>query len=408
MKLILVHNEYREPGGEDVVFESEKRLLERAGHQVVPYLRSNSELDNANALGRLGAVARMAWSSKSRREFSVILDKEQPDLVHVHNTFLVISPSIYSACSERRIPVVQTLHNYRLLCPSANLFRDAHVCHQCVDGSLLQSVRHACYRDSRAATASVALMLATHRVLDTWRKSISRFIVLTEFSRKLFVDAGFPADKLVVKPNFADRDPGERQNAGDFALFVGRLTQDKGLRILLNAWKALPVQIPLRILGEGAERASLEAEVRACGLSGITFLGRVSREEVILSMKAARVLIVPSIWYEGFPMSIVESFACGTPVICSRLGGMAEIVRDRHTGLHFEPGDTMDLASKVRWAWDHRAELHDMGRAARRAYEAHYTADKNLTMLMYIYQQTLASKEAGALASRSPASAQGA
>jgi|HubBroStandDraft_1064217.scaffolds.fasta_scaffold00531_16 glycosyltransferase involved in cell wall biosynthesis len=407
MKIIVVHNTYREAGGEDVVFESEKRLLERAGHRVIPYVRSNMELDSASLLDRIAIAPRMIWSSKTRSDFAAILDTENPDLVHVHNTFMVISPSIYSACSERGIPVVQTLHNFRLLCPAGNFLRDGMICKECVDQSLLRSVHHGCYRNSRAATSGVALMLAFHRALDTWQKSITRFITLTEFAKKEFVAAGFPSDKFAVKPNFADPDPRERIATGQYALFIGRFMENKGLPILLNAWKRIPTQYPLQIVGDGPERHALETEARESHLSGITFRGRLSRDAVIEAIKGARFIIVPSSLYEGFPMCIAESFACGTPVLCSRLGSLPEIVEDRVTGLHFNPGDAEDLASKVDWAWNHPLVLAKMGRAARVKYEMHYTAEKNYSLLMGIYGQALtAYGSPGVAAAKRPADVQ--
>lgn len=387
MKIVLVHNRYREPGGEDIVFESEKGLLERAGHQVVSYVRSNDELQEASMLGRVGIAGRMVWSSETRSDFDAILAEVRPDIVHIHNTFMVISPSIYSACSERKIPVIQTLHNFRLLCPAGNFFRDGNVCHDCVEQTLLQSIRYGCYRNSRAETAGVALMLAFHRVLGTWRKSVTRFIALTQFAKEKFIEAGFPSERIVVKPNFTDSDPSERSGPGEYATYIGRLTQDKGLRVLLNAWSLLPKQYPLHIVGDGPERAALETQARELRLSGVTFQGRLSRAEAIETVKGARFSVVPSIWYEGFPMCVVEAFACGTPVLSSRLGGLEEIVQDHTTGLHFSPGDARDLAAKVGWAMEHRDELVKMGRAARRTYVANYTAEKNYSLLLSIYEQ---------------------
>jgi glycosyltransferase involved in cell wall biosynthesis len=261
-----------------------------------------------------------------------------------------------------------------------------------MDQSLLRSVRHGCYRNSRGATAGVALMLAFHRVLDTWWASVTRFIALTEFAKETFIAAGFPSDKFVVKPNFAYPDPREREGAGGYAVYVGRLSEDKGLRVLLNAWGKLPAQYPLHIVGEGPERAALEAQARESQLSGITFRGQLPRAAAIETIKGARFIIVPSRLYEGFPMCIVESFACGTPVLCSRLGGMIEIVEDHLTGLHFNPGDAQDLASTVQWAWNHPLELAKMGRAARGKYESEYTAEKNYSLLMGIYEQALAGR----------------
>jgi glycosyltransferase involved in cell wall biosynthesis len=231
-------------------------------------------------------------------------------------------------------------------------------------------------------------MLAFHRALGTWRASITCFIVLTEFAKRKFVEAGFPSHKFAVKPNFADHDPGERVGPGTYALFVGRLLENKGLRVLLNAWKRLPQQHPLHIVGDGAERSIWQAEARE--LPGVTFRGRLPRHEVIEAVKNARFLIVPSTLYEGFPMCIVESYACGTPVLCSRLGALAEIVQDRVTGVHFNPGDSLDLAKTVEWAWNHSSELVQMGRAARAKYETDYTAEKNYSLLMEIYEDALA------------------
>jgi len=386
----MVHNAYQQAGGEEIVFESERRLLERNGHEVIAYVRSNMEIQNASLLDWIAIAPRMVWSSKTRHEFAAMLDAERPEIVHIHNTFMVISPSIYSACSERGVPVVQTLHNFRLLCPAASLFRDGAVCVACVDHTLLRSIQHACYRNSRAATAAVAAMLAFHRRLDTWRTSVTRFIALTEFAKEKFIASGFSSDSFVVKPNFVDRDPGERVCSGDYAVFVGRLADHKGVRVLTDAWKRLPVQYPLQIVGDGPERSVVEAEAREPQLSGIVFRGRLSRAETIETVKGARFIVVPSIWYEGFPMCVAESFACGTPVLCSRLGGLSEIVDDHLTGLHFNPGDAQDLARTVEWAWNHPVELAEMGHAARRKYETAYTAKQNYGLLMRIYDQALA------------------
>jgi glycosyltransferase involved in cell wall biosynthesis len=389
MKIVLVHNAYQELGGEDVVFESERRLLESAGHHVIPYVRSNWQLRNTTLLDRIAILPRMVWSSETRREFAALLDANSPELVHVHNTFMAISPSIYSACEERGIPVVQTLHNYRLLCPGSNFYRDGNICEECLEYGLHRSVRHGCYRNSRSATAGVALMLAVHDHLRTWSKHVTRFITLTEFARRKFVAAGFPREKFVVKPNFVDPDPGERVSPGDYAVFVGRLAADKGLLVLLNAWSQLQYQYPLQIVGDGPARESLEAQVRERQLSNITFRGRLSRSDAMETIKNGRFLIMPSTWFEAFGMCIAESYACGTPVLCSRLGAMEEIVTDGLTGLHFAPNNALDLASKVGWLWKHPREAAAMGRAARAKYESSYTPEHNYTLLMRIYEQAL-------------------
>jgi glycosyltransferase involved in cell wall biosynthesis len=401
MKIVLVHNFYRQAGGEDVVFQSEKRLLERAGHAVIPYVRSNMELKDDSLVDRIGIVAGMIWSQESRQRFAAILDAERPDVVHVHNTFMVISPSIYSACSERGIPAVSTLHNFRLLCPVSSFFRNGMVCEECLNHSLFRSVLHRCYRNSSQASGAVALMLATHRALGTWQKSVTRYIALTHFGKDKFVWAGFPADKIVVKPNFVDPDPGERLAAGEYALFVGRIDETKGTRVLLDAWNRLPVKYPLHVVGDGPDRQWMEAQVRELRLSEVIFRGRLSRAEAIEAVKGARFTIMPSTWYETFGLCIIESFACGTPVLCSRLGAMSDVVDDQVTGLHFNPGDPEDIAKKVEWAWNHPLELACMGRSARRKYESDYTAEKNYSQLMEIYEQAIAAGVSPGLATTS-------
>jgi glycosyltransferase involved in cell wall biosynthesis len=391
MKIVLVHNTYQQPGGEDVVFEQEKALLQRAGHHVATYCRSNHEISKLSAFDRAMVIPRTIWSSDSHREFSELLRRENPDVVHIHNTFIMISPSIYSACRDHGVPVVQTLHNFRLLCPAATFFRDGRVCEECIDDGLRKSVSHCCYRDSRSATAAIALVLAVHRRLDTWNELVDRFIALSDFSRGKFVASGFPAEKVVVKPNFVDPDPGPRNSDGDgeYALFAGRLSKEKGLPTLVQAWTHLKTRLPLEIIGDGPEREMLEEQTEASGNREIVFHGRSSHEATLAAVKRARFVVLPSECYENFPMSIVEALACGTPVICSRLGGMAELIEDHRTGLLFTPGNADDLAEKVEWAVTHPTELAEMGAEARREFERKYTAEKNYSHLMEIYESTV-------------------
>ena len=390
MKILLAHNKYQVSGGEEVVLEQERQLLENAGHEVIIYCRSNREIEKFNAMERLTLIGRTVWAVDTEREFSQLLTQEKPDIVHVHNTFFMLSPSIYGACKAHGVPVVQTLHNFRLMCPNVTFFRDGKVCEECVEHGLWRSVYHGCYRDSRAATASVALMLGIHRFLGTWEKSVTCFIALTAFGRQKFIAGGLPPEKIAVKPNFVHPDPGERTRRGEYGLFVGRLSREKGISTLLQAWERLPRHYALHIIGDGPERDGLEAQAHQLGLSAVQFRGRLSRDETLTAMKTARFLVVPSGWYETFGMCIAEAFACGTPVICSRLGAMQELVSDGRTGLHFSCGDPSDLAKKVAWAWSHPNEIDAMGREARAEYEGKYTPERNYPMLMGIYRHALA------------------
>jgi glycosyltransferase involved in cell wall biosynthesis len=389
LKIVLVHNSYQQPGGEDAVFAQERQMLERAGHKVIPYCRSNWEVESYKGIRQLSLAKGTIWASDSRREFLSLLQREKPDLAHVHNTFMMISPSIYSACYESKVPVVQTLHNYRLLCPIGSFSRDGKVCEECMTSSLWQGVKHGCYKGSHAATATVALMLATHRLRHTWQREISCFIALSEFARDKFVEGGLSREKIFVKPNFVSPDPGARSGDGDYALFVGRLSPEKGVGTVVAAWKHLPRSIRLLIIGGGPEHEQLQAQAARDGLTNIEFKAQLPREETLAAINRARVTVIPSEWYETFCMVIAESYACSTPVICSRMGVMQELVADGRTGLHFTPADPLDLARKVEWAWAHPDEMRAMGKEARREYEAKYTAETNYPLLMNIYQRVL-------------------
>ena len=393
MKILLVHNSYQQPGGEDVVFEQESQLLRRAGHQVLVYTRSNSEVSRYSGLMQVQLALRTIWATDTRREFVRLLEQEKPELVHVHNTFVMISPSIFSACREAEVPVIQTLHNYRLYCPAATFFRDGHTCEDCVERSLWHGIAHGCYRNSWAATTGVALMLGVHRQRQTWTRDVDCYIALSKFARNRFLNAGLPAEKLFVKPNFVYPDPCIHANGeGRYALFVGRLDEER-VRTLLAAWNRLcEPSIPLVIIGGGPQLEQLKKETVRRGLTQVSFRGHLPRDQTLAAMHGARFLVFSSEWYENFPITIAESFACGVPVICSRIGAMEEIVQDGRTGLHFSPGDGKDLADKVKWAWNHPERMRSMGKEARHEYETKYTAEKNYPLLMEIYQHAVERK----------------
>jgi glycosyltransferase involved in cell wall biosynthesis len=389
MKIVIAHNSYQRPGGEDVVARQERQLLENEGHTVVSYLRSNWEVASYGPLQQIALVPKTVWSSDAKKEFAHLLRVEKPDLVHVHNTLLMISPSIFSACQEAGIPVVHTLHNYRILCPGATFFRDGQICEECTQHTLWRSVQHGCYRNSRAATATIALMIAVNRGLGTWDQNVDGLIALTQFARSKFLAQGVPSEKLFVKPNFVDPDPMPGNSDGEYVIFAGRLTPEKRISTVLLAMRRLSDKIPLMVVGGGPQRVQLENEARHHGLKNVIFRGQLSREDTVSAMKGARFLIFSSEWYETFGMTIIESFACGVPVICSRLGAMRELVDDGRTGLHFTPGDHEDLAEKLNWAWHNPAVTRDLGREARREYEGKYTAQKNYPLLMDIYKRTI-------------------
>ena len=390
MKILVVHNLYQQRGGEYAAREAEVSLLRDAGHEVVEFLRDNDEIRSYSFFRKAGLACQTVWSQQTYRELRDLLLWEAPDLAHFHNTFPLISPAAHFACADAGVPVVQTLHNYRLLCPGANFLRDGRVCEECLGRSVpWPGVWHGCYRNSHAATASVAAMLAVHRSLGTWWKKVGVFIALTEFARQKHIEGGLPRERLVVKPNFLQADPGPKTGPGEYALYVGRLSEEKGVRVLLDAWSRLNDAIPLFIVGQGPLAGELMQAVESRHLKSVSMLSGLPNPEVLKLLHRARFLALPSVCFEGFPMTVVEAFACGVPVIASSHGSAGEIIQDARTGLHCKPGSAEDLANKAGWAWRHAAQMEEMGMAARAEFEARYTAKHNYRRLMEIYEQAL-------------------
>jgi glycosyltransferase involved in cell wall biosynthesis len=389
MKILLVHNSYKIRAGEDAVADAEAALLAEHGHTVQRHLVSNDDI--GGVWNRIETGLRSTYSAPARDRLAADLALARPDVVHVHNFFPLLTPAIYDACADAGVPVVQTLHNYRVLCPGATLFRDGHVCEICVTRSPFHSVRYGCYRGSRVGTLAVARMVAHHRRAATWRRKVSRFIALAEFARAKFIEAGLPAGRIVVKPNFVSAVPSDsREPRGEGAIFVGRLSPEKGISVLLEAWKEL--RVPLRILGGGA----LPPGIAETANPSVAFLGQVAKTEVAAWLERASFLILPSVWYEACPMACLEAMARGVPVIASRIGCIPELVRDRVTGLLFEAGSPAALAEAVRWAVAHPAEMRRMGEAARAFAVEHLSPEANHRMLMAIYAAAIEERRAAA------------
>jgi len=391
VKVLLIHNRYQLAGGEDVVVQAEKALLEANDHQVALVEISNDQI--VSVLDKANAAVRAIYSPASKQQVSAEIAHFRPDVVHVHNFFPLLSPSVYDACRDAGVPVVQTVHNYRLGCLNAILLRNGKVCEDCLGKRMpWPGIVHGCYRGSRAQSAATAAMLAVHWLRGTWQERVDAYIVLTNFQKEKMVQAGLPREKIYVKPNYISEPEqcSESKIFGDYALFVGRLSPEKSITTLIEAYKHNDLRIPLKIVGDGPLHESLQADVQAAGLeSAIKFLGRQDKSAVLSLMHNARFLVFPSIWYETFGLTMVEAFACGLPVLASRLGSMAEIVEDGVTGLHFEAGNSADLADKMQWANEHPEEMICMGKNARRAYEAHYTPEINYQQLTAIYQQVI-------------------
>jgi len=378
--VIVVHNRYQRQGGEDMVVGAEVALLRSFGHETELF-----SVDNA-AIGQMGSL-RLAratfWNNDVYDTLRALFRKHAPLVAHFHNTFPLVSPAAYYAARDEGVPVVQTLHNFRLICPNGLLFREGHACEECVGRSVAwPGVAHGCYRGSRSTTAVTAAMIGWHRARGTWATAVDMYIALSQFSRGRFTEGGLPKDRIAVKPNFLARDPGVGDHAGGYGLFVGRLSPEKGLDILLDAWPQLATAYPLKVVGSGP----LEARMQGCG-PGIEWLGQQPTERVMALMKDASFLLVPSGCYENFPVTIVEGFATGLPVIASRTGSLAEIVRDHETGLHFRSGDASDFAATIGWAVQHASEMRTYGQSARLEFEQKFMAQQNYSQLRAIYGQ---------------------
>ncbi len=390
MIILFAHNLYQQRGGEDGVVTAEVRMLEAHGHRVVRYQRDNDEFKKRGVLGTIEVGIDTFYSAQSFREVKELIRTEKPDVAHFHNTFPLISPAAYYACAEAGVPVVQTLHNYRLVCPAATFLRNGRVCEECLGrGMAWPGIAHGCYRGSRPATAAAAAMVAGHRIAGTWREAVNLYIALTEFARHKFIDGGLPADRIVVKPNFVEPDPGLKNGAGDYALFVGRLSDEKGLDVLLEAWSRLREAIPLKIAGEGPLKNAIARRIKEDDMKGVELVGNIGQRALIQMLRGARFLTLPSVWYEGFPLVIVEAFACGVPVIASRLGAMEEIIEDGKTGLLFSPHDPGNLAAKADWAWNHSEEMTAFGLHGRLEFERKYSAGQNYASLMAAYNRVI-------------------
>jgi glycosyltransferase involved in cell wall biosynthesis len=385
MKVLVAHNFYQQGGGEDQCMAAEIALLEAHGHTVIPYRLHN---DAINGMSRTRLAVRTLWSQASYRALQEQIRKHRPQMAHFHNTFPLISPAAYYAARSENVGVVQTLHNFRIFCPNALLFRDGGVCEDCLGKSFAwPGIVHKCYRGSRVASAAVATMAWAHRLLGTWRELVDRYIALTQFSRRKVIAGGLPAAKIVVKPNFVYPDPGPGPGGQEYAVFVGRFSPEKGLETLLKAWGMLGGRVRLKILGDGPQAPMIrDAAARE---SNIEWLGSRPLEDVYAALGRALCLVLPSQCYEGFPRVVVEAFAKGTPVVASNLGAMAEVVAHSRTGLHFTPGDPADLAVQIQRLLDAPEQVQRMRQATRREFQQRYTAESNYRMLMDIYQAAL-------------------
>ncbi len=380
MRILVAHNQYHYRGGEDTVVDAEVALLRRHGHEVEVYRRDNAELARMSAHD---AALSTLWSRRTMDDLRAIVQRFAPDLVHAHNIFPLISPSLYVGARRQRLPVVQTLHNFRLVCPQAMLVRRGRSCTDCVGHLPWRGIVRRCYRQSFLQTSAVAAMLVMHRLRRTWQHDVTRYIALNQMCRDIFSEGGLPLEKLVIKPNFvvAQGKPDWEHRSG--GLFIGRLSDEKGLHVLMQAMQQLPGQC-IAVYGKGPLQSFV------MNAPGLDYRGFQTPDVLAKRMHAAAYLVMPSTGVESFGLVAVEAFACGTPVIASRQGGLLELVVHGKTGLLVAPGDANELAQAIAYAEANPERMREMGRAAWETYLEHYTPERNYEQLLGIYQQAMA------------------
>lgn len=381
--VLIVHNYYQIPGGEDTVVANEKKMLEDNGHKVILYSRNNSELKTIKKLQKIFLPINTVFSVKTYREIKKCIKENNIDIVHVHNTLNLISPSVYYAALSCKVPVVQTIHNFRLLCPAATFYRDNHICEDCIKYGLKCAIKHNCYRNSKIQTLACVITIKIHRLLGVYKKI--NYICLTEFNKEKLLQLNnnsktvITSSKVFVKSNFIDINKKiikKIQRKNQF-VFVGRLDKLKGIEILLNAWKDIK-DVDLVVCGIGPEEKWCKRFIKENNLNNIYMMGFLPNNKAIEIISQSKALILPTQWYEGFPMTIIESLACGTPVIASNIGNVGDLIKDGINGLRFNFDSIEDLRKKI-------YEINDMYESSKNYYEEHYTKEKNYKELVSIY-----------------------
>ena len=386
MRILLIHNSYQQRGGEDTVFESEYNLLSERGNDVEKILFDNK------AIASLGDTIMTGFKNIFNPNSARIIEEKiisfKPEVIHTHNFFPLISPSVFFVAKKHKIPILMTLHNYRLICSNAILYRDGHICEDCVKKIIpLNGIIHKCYHNSVVQTTAVTLMTSFHKIAGTWKNKIDKYIALTEFGRDKILNSSLKLseDQVVVKQNFVEDFGDGNNNREEFFVFIGRIIENKGIETLLESLKHFNYKI--KIIGDGPLRSRIEDA--ALQNKNIEYLGFRDKNFIINTLKKTRGLLFPSLWYEGLPMTVLEAFSTGTPVIGSNIGSLQLLIKDNYNGFHFRPGDAKDLAARIKYLSDNEQQLKHLYVNARNTYLEKYTPEKNYEQLINIYSEVI-------------------
>lgn len=409
MKLIFANKYWYLKGGAERYLFDLRALLERNGSEVAPFAMRDAKnlpsdwdrffvspvrTDRVRfSPGALKTAGRMLWSFEARRKFGKLLDAVTPELVHVHNIYHQISPSILPEAKRRNIPVVMTAHDYKLVAPNYSLYHDGAVCEITKPAKYWNAVGHRCVKGSTAASVLAAAEMSLHRLLGVWKKNVDLVIAPSRFMQSLLADYGIHPDKIVHVPHFIDATAWKPVMTGDYALYVGRLSEEKGVDTLIAA-AARAKTVPVQIVGTGPDEARLKALAKELDATNVTFRGFLAGRDLADAYAGARFLVVPSSWYEVFGLIVLEAYAAGKPVIATQMGGLGELVKEGETGLFASVGDAGDLAEKISMLWDDSVAASEMGRAGREWVEKDFTPDAHLAAIMDVYARakTLADK----------------
>jgi glycosyltransferase involved in cell wall biosynthesis len=398
MKILLVHGRYRSvaPSGENHVVDQEAAALSAAGHRVELFERHSDEISDWSLARKAALPARSLWNGEARRALAQVLETSRPDVVHVHNTFPLLSPSVLHACRDAGVPVVATLHNYKLLCASGDFFRDGRPCHDCADGHVASALHRGCYRGSRVATVPVVAGMALHR--SSWRELVSAFVFISQSQRDLMRDLRLPEDRVFVKHNFVPQVASSHAAREHLAVYLGRLDAAKGVPFLMRAWDVFRARHPesgLRLAVAGG--GPLERDVRswAARHSSVDVLGLLPQDEAGRLVRRGLVAVVPSQWEETFGLVAVEAMAAGVAPVAPARGSFPELVTDGVDGALFEAGDAGALAEVLHDADEHPERYVALGSRGRTTYEERFGTGANVAQLLDIYRFAIGNPTGG-------------
>ena len=389
MYILQIHNSYQTPGGEDKVVNAEKELLEANGHRVIQYYRHNNEIKDYGFFQKIRFFVETIYSQRTCRELDKLIEKQKPDIAHIHNVFPLISPSVYYCLKRHNIPVVQTVHNYRFLCPNSLFYTRNAICEKCKAGNTMHCFLNKCYKNNFLLSGLYALTFWIHGKVKTFQNKIDIFIALSYFSKDKLTEGCFPKEKIEIEGNFLSQNKTEPDyDKEDYAIFMGRLSNEKGLITLLNAFRKMN-KIKLKIAGKGGLEKELKMYTIKNNISCVEFLGFISGSERLELLQKARFSLIPSQCYDNFPTSALESFSVGTPVIASRIGGLPELIEEGKNGFLFESGDPDDLAEKISYLYENPDKTLEMGKYAHKCIDEKYGHQKHYERLMEIYEKAI-------------------